>query len=381
MKLTMPQSQQKPQERRDQFSKIISNMTVVVVDTVAGSRSRILKALLELGAKKSSIGIAGNYEHGIAEIKRLKPKLIISDYTLDNKRPGLDLLNIQRSIYPEHRDCIFLLLTANNSQSAIAQAAEEDVDDFILKPYTHESLMTSIVEASLRKIHPSDYMKKIEAGKAALVNGDLKKAMENFDLAKALNPKPSLALFYRGQVEVVQKSLDQAGDDFKKGLGHSKIHHKCMIGLHESLLKQNRIDDAYAVLKRLTQYYPANSTRLQAVLRMAVKTLNFDDVYDYHPVYKALGDQSDIMIRHLCSALVVAAKYHLMKKNKARALQHFNKVVESCQGRASYLRFSVEVLTEFKMYPEAERVLAQFPATARYGQDYQTLEVLVRNRA
>ena len=369
------QPHQKQKERRDQFAKIASKISVVVVDPVAGSRARILKALVDLGVGKGNIALASKYEQGVEEIKRLKPKIVISEYTL-NSRPGLALLPLL-----ENQDCVFLLLTSNNSQSAIAQAAEEDVDDFILKPYTHESIMNSIVEATLRKVHPSDYMKKIEEGKTALLNGDLKKAMANFDQAKGLNPKPSLAHFYRGQVEVLERSLDKAGDDFKKGLGHSKIHHKCMIGLHESLLKQNRIDDAYAVLKRLTQYYPANSTRLQSVLKMAVKTLNFDDVYDYHPVYKALGDRSDTMIRHLCSALVVSAKYHLMKKNKARALQHFNKVVEACEGRANYLRFSVEVLVEFKMYPEAARVLAQFPATARYGQDFHALEALVRNRA
>ena len=365
---------------RELFSKYIASVTIVIVDQVAGSRFRIIKALIELGAKKTNIGVASTHQQAFAEIKRLKPKLVISDYTLDNNQSGLDLLNTQRSLYPKgpaNQDFVFLLLTANTSQSAVAEAAEEDVDDFILKPYTTESFKNSVVAATLQKIFPDPYMKKIETGKAALASGELSKALESFDQAKTLSPKPSLAYFYRGQIELLQDSLLKAQEDFKKGLTHGNFHHKCMTGLYELLVRRDRIDDAYFVLKRLARFYPANSKRLMSVLRMAVNTANFEDVQDFHEVFKEHGDQSDLLVRYFCSALVVSGKHYLRSDNKNRALEHFDKVAETCRERHRYLRFSIEAMVEFKLFNEAEKYLEKFPMKARHSEDYKAMDALL----
>jgi hypothetical protein len=54
------------------------------------------------------------------------------------------------------------MVTGNSSQSAVSpEAAEEDVDTFILKPYTIE-IFSSVcfLKAAMAKLYPSDYMKK-----------------------------------------------------------------------------------------------------------------------------------------------------------------------------------------------------------------------------
>ncbi|MGZ3709582.1 MAG: response regulator, partial [Bdellovibrionota bacterium] len=121
------------------FSKFLAVNSVVIADSSSTSRSYLANLLVKMGAKTSSIGLASSFEDALEEIARVKPKIIICDYDLE-KRCGLDLLQEQRKQNPDAKDRLFILVTGNSSQTAVARAAEEDVDTYIIKPFTAETL-------------------------------------------------------------------------------------------------------------------------------------------------------------------------------------------------------------------------------------------------
>ncbi|MFM9577942.1 hypothetical protein, partial [Streptomyces turgidiscabies] len=87
-------------------------------------------------------------------------------------------------------------------------AAEEDVDAYILKPFTAELVRKVISQAILKKLEPSKYLQTIEEGKNFLEDKHFPEAEEMFRKAIALDPTPTLALYYHGYAQAVRQAMD-----------------------------------------------------------------------------------------------------------------------------------------------------------------------------
>jgi CheY-like chemotaxis protein len=358
------------------FTKYLTENTLLVADTHSASRTRLVATLVQLGAKRTSIVTAGSYVEAEAETTRVKPRIVVCDYEL-GPRSGLDLLMDQRKVRPDSRECLFALVTGNTSQAAVARAAEEDVDTFILKPYTIDSIKKTLMQTCIAKICPSDYIKLIEAGKDHLQGGRLDEAEAQFETAMAKSPSPTLACFYLGQVEAIREAIAQASDSYQKGLTFNKIHFKCLVGLYEILMNQKRYAEAYEAVKRIAKYFPANPKRLASVLRLAISTSNFDDIESYYRLFSLLDDRSDELVNYMCSAMVVTGKHYLKQKVKSRAIEVLEKGVVTAAGRTKFIRYAIETLVEAKMVKEASGFLKRFPADTRTKEDYLTADLVV----
>src|SRR5690606_9220694 len=108
---------------------------------------------------------------------------------------GFDLFKFIRDKYPLRKDLCLILVTSNITQAAVAKAAEEDVDSFIIKPYTIQGIKENLVATIINKIAPSPYVIKVEEGKELLKNKNYTDAIDVLKEALKLHPKPSLALF------------------------------------------------------------------------------------------------------------------------------------------------------------------------------------------
>src|SRR4051812_20395811 len=115
----------KPDKQAELFAAYIQKRKIVIADVSSGARTGLAKSLVDLGAKMNNITLATSYENAVSAINEKKPDVVICDYQL-GPRCGLDLLADQRKVRPESKECLFVLVTGNTSQSAVAQAAEED---------------------------------------------------------------------------------------------------------------------------------------------------------------------------------------------------------------------------------------------------------------
>lgn len=365
-----------PDKATKVFTGYISDKKIVIADPGGAARAGLCKILTDMGAKQTNIKLARNYDEAAAAIKELKPHLVLSEFEL-GRSSGLNLLQEQRSQHPDTVKSLFVLVTGNTSQGAVAQAAEEDVDTYVLKPYTSEILRGSILRAAAAKLYPSDYAKAIEIGKKQLFEGKIAEAQATFEGAIKLDPKPSLAHFYHGQAKLLQKSVDEAQADYLAGLQFNKIHYKCMVGLYELLMEKKNYAEAYDVVKRISRYFPSNPKRMTAVLRLAVMTRSYEDVERYYQIFTGLDQRNEELIKYVCAALVVCGKYYLQTNFPNRALTLFQKSATTASGRTNILREIILALLEHHQAKEASEFLKRFPADTQSGPDYLAMEYAV----
>jgi len=112
------------------------NMKVLVVDDYATMR-RILKNILrKMGFK--NIMEADDGSTALAVLKKEKVGLILSDWNM-SKVTGLELLKAVRGD-ESTKHIPFLIVTAESQKDCIIQAVQAGVSNFIVKPFTAETI-------------------------------------------------------------------------------------------------------------------------------------------------------------------------------------------------------------------------------------------------
>ena len=364
-------------KREELFAKFLAQTKAFIVDTSPASRARLMKTLVDMGAKPHLIQTFCNYEEAEARIGEM-PQIVITEYRLRDKS-GFDLLQTFRK-YKGNERSLFILITANSSQSLVAQAAEEDIDAYILKPYTQESLKSSLMMAAMAKFFPSDYALKIDEGKKLLFGGKPAEAKVSFEEAMKLHEKTALACFYYGQAELMENALGKAEEMYTEGLSHNKIHYKCLTHLFDLLFNLNRHDEAYEVVKQIATYFPANPKRLSTVLRLAIMTDNFKDIESYYELFTSIENRTDELVRYICAAMITCGRYYLIHNYPDRALKLFEKVKTTAAGREKYRLYVIQHLVEFSLDEEAPAYLERFTGDNYRTREYKIAEFLVKTK-
>ena len=358
------------------FEEYLSSRKVLIADPNRSSRTGIARTLSEMGARTSNITMCDNFDEALEAVKTIKPEIIVADYDF-GKAGGLTLIQEQRLHQMGNKLSLAMIITGNTSQSAVAQAAEEDVDTFILKPYTVEGLKKGIMNAAIMKLFPSNYLKTIASGKELLHSGKPAEALAIFIEAKKLDTKPTLACFYAGQAELMKKAMEEAGGNYKDGLTYNKIHYKCLVGLFDMLMERKAYQEAYDCMKKVAQYFPANPNRLASVIRLAVMTKSVEDMERYYQIFIGLDTRSPELTKYICAGLIVCGKYYIKTKNNSRALDLFRKAAVSGAGNVKFLREIISTLIEYKMTKDASEFLGRFPADLRKGTDFLTCQYMI----
>lgn len=365
-------------KKRELFSKFLKENKVLIVDKSSASRRRLLKTIVDMGCPRQQIFSVAHYSEASETIKNDRPKLVLSDFSIQGGS-GFDLFKEYRESVTSLDDTTLILVTSNISQSAVAKAAEEDVDSFIIKPYTVKSLEKSLVTAVINKLYPSKYMKKVDEGKQKLFSGEYEEALEIFEEATELSKSPSLALFYHGQAKYFMSEMDEAQVDYKAGLKFNAIHFKCQVGLFELFMKENKPKEAYDVVKNIAKYFPANPERLKQVVKLAVITGNYEDLSDFYDIFTILEERPVDVVNHVCSGLYVLGRHYFCSGDKKKAKEVFEKVAISCMGEPKFLRALIGKYVEEKMFPEAEGLLTRFPLGSEEGLFYKVSRYLAHS--
>lgn len=365
--------------KKDIFKKFLEENEVLIVDKNPGSRNRLLKTIYDLGCKRHMIHTCGSLFEAQEIVNTKKIGIVLSDYLIGGGS-GFDLFKIIRDKNPSDRELCLILVTNNISQSAVAKAAEEDVDSFIIKPYTIQSIQESLISTVCQKIRPSEYIQKIEEAKELMKAAAYKEAMDVLKVATTLHPKPALALFYIGQVEYLEKHLELASESYNEGLILNSIHYKCLVGLFDILIHLEKNNEAYSVVKKIAKYFPANPDRLVQIVRLAVKTANFQDMQMYYDIFKNLDERQSTVINYIGAGMFVAGKYHLANNIPDVALKYFDNIAVSCSEFPKFIRGIVTALVEFDRPEEAQKFMSRFPAGAKETPDYMISEFLLASR-
>lgn len=366
-------------DKKDVFKDFISKNGVLIVDKNPSSRSRLLKIMCDLGAKRTNVFTASSVKEAEEIINAKNIGLILSDYFIAGGS-GFDLFKMIREKEPQRKDLCLVLVTGNVSQTSVAKAAEEDVDSFILKPFTVDSIQNSLITTVTNKVKPNPYILRIEEGKALIEEGKYDEAIKKLKSAVSLNLKPSLAQFYIGQAEYLKEQAENAISSYNKGLEFSNIHYKCLVGLYQIFIKHQKWDDAYHVVKKIAKFYPANPERLMEIVRLTVKTNNFEDMKIYYEIFTALDERPSDVVNYLGAGLYVAGKYFLKRNELEKALQYFDNIAVSCSEFPKFIRAIISALVEFDKADHASKYLSRFSVETKNNEDYMVSDYLITSK-
>lgn len=112
------------------------DIKVLVVDDFSTMRRIVKNILRQLGF--NNIVEADDGTTGLGVLQKEKIDLIISDWNMP-KMTGLDLLKAVRSD-DALKDIPFLMVTAEAQQENIIEAVKAGVSNYIVKPFTAETL-------------------------------------------------------------------------------------------------------------------------------------------------------------------------------------------------------------------------------------------------
>ena len=115
-------------------------LRVLVVDDTSVSRALICDALDQIGMK--NVSIARDGEEGLHAMIAKPSHLVISDLNMP-KLDGLGLLRAVRECEPIKK-AAFILVTGRGDNAVVAQGRKYGLNNLLAKPFTVESLRTSI---------------------------------------------------------------------------------------------------------------------------------------------------------------------------------------------------------------------------------------------
>jgi len=120
----------------DLFSKL-KEMKILLIDDDEWIRDSLTLFFEGEGCRLVAFETA---EEGLDAIKKKSYDIVIADYKL----PGMDGLEFFSLLQKSHPNVIKILITAYGSKEVVSEAFKVGIHDFIDKPFTSESIETSL---------------------------------------------------------------------------------------------------------------------------------------------------------------------------------------------------------------------------------------------
>ncbi|MCB0414849.1 MAG: response regulator [Bdellovibrionales bacterium] len=357
----------------NEIKEFFTNQLILILDTSRSTREMVKTILLEYNVDPVNILATENYDKAVSFIKEKKPIIIFTDIQI-NEHSGIGLLHKVSEYAPKVSDRLFYVITSNADETAVAEAAEEDVDGYVLKPFSKEYFVNYIESTIEEKIRPSSYFKEIESGKELLEENELEMALEHFSSAKKMNDKPSLACFYSGEAQRRKKNSLNALLEFEEGLEINPIHYRCLVGKFETLDELKQTEEAYGVVRTLTKYFPVSPQRLGKIFKLAVFTHNFSDAKKYYELFEKIERKSLSLRKIVAAALKVSGKFLLNHNDQAGALEAFKNAIISSKLDPALITDIVSYLIEKNRIKDAEELLKFYPGDNRNSEDFLNLD-------
>lgn len=185
-----------------------SRMRFLVVDDFSEFRSSIRGVLGLLAVQQ--IDMAANGEEVLELCRRNRYDVILHDYNLGKGASGqqiLERLHAERLLSPH---CIFIMVTAENTQAMVLAALECEPDDYLSKPFSKVALQTRLERMVRRKRVLAPVLTAVEAGDNEQVIQACQ-AIEAEDQRHAVlcQRYKADALFLLGRYTELEKMLEQ----------------------------------------------------------------------------------------------------------------------------------------------------------------------------
>jgi DNA-binding response OmpR family regulator len=122
----------------------------LVIEDQEASRKTLQMCIQSMGG--SSIDLAASFNDAVNRIQRHMPDVIVCDYMLGSGRTGQQLLEDLRRSSRLPDTVAFLMVTAERTYEQVVSAVELAPDDYIIKPFSPETLRSRMERVIRKKI-------------------------------------------------------------------------------------------------------------------------------------------------------------------------------------------------------------------------------------
>lgn len=294
-------------------------LAVLIVDDFPNMRRTIKNMLHSLGYFKLSE--AGDGDEAKETLSRMHGtasavQFVILDWNMPRVH-GIDVLRFIRSDPRFMLNVAVLMVTAENWAEEIIEAAEDNVDGYIIKPFVAKTLEEKIKQILARKSNPTKLEKLFREGMAAKNKSDFAKAKEKFGEILSQNPNSPRSLRELAKLAVMEKDYPKAEELLKKALEINKEYTKGMQDLGALYVETGRDDEAMTVLEDAVKISPRNGDRLALIGGVYMRKKRYADLVALFEKAHRMGLS---MIRYDLDVLLAAANLETGKVDRAREI-------------------------------------------------------------
>ncbi len=342
-----------------ELSTKISNLKYLILDPKNTIKETTLNTLANLGVHEDNIFNASTIEESLKFLLTTRPSYLAC-FIEPNDKDIFKLIDEHKKLYPNNFDRFFLAFSHNKSIYTFAQALEEDIDDYIVEPYTQSKLLQKIQKTIKNKSFPTQYQFILNEIKAKIETKDYTGAKGLTTVACALHPRPSMVYYYNARINMLENNHDQAIKDAISGLKFNKEHYRCLMILHDLYFKTKNFDNAYKVLRKVFQTFPLSMLRIYDMFKLAIFSSEFEELEKY--CTKILGEETVNMdiIRFCTAGLAICAYNSLKQDDEVIGVQHLNKALKYSQNDPKILRNIFKMFVQFGLYNNSESTYAKF---------------------
>lgn len=285
----------------------LDSMSVLIVDDMESMRKSI-RGMLKMLHIGGTIRLAENGRDGWRLLNNVPIDLAIIDWNMPIMK-GIELLEHIRAS-KEHRDMPVIMITAEAEKEIVSEAAESDIDGYLLKPLTTQSLDERIRSVIHQANNPPKAAQHLIKGREFEESGKLPEAIA--EVKEALKERPTssrvlrkLAQLYSGigQDDVAEKCLLKA-----VSVNNHDAVSRYMLG--ELCLKKNDLAGAIKYYDQAISISPRNISKgveLGEVLLQ--KGLGTDAFMIFEKVLKYSG-KSLMQTEKVAQCCIAAGEYH-----------------------------------------------------------------------
>lgn len=243
-------------------AEYVANKKILILDQSGTTRSQLSKLLQELGANRDNIFNLRYPGEAKAIVAQENISIVLSEFEVDGV-PSLPLFEKVMQNFSD-RDRTLILVTKNAAQSTVAQAMEEEVDSYILKPFVYNYIKESLVKTFFAKEHPSSTQKKIFEARQKILEKNWNEAQPIVnELLKGGAKAPAIAHYLQGSICLGKDQVSEAKNFFQNALKVQKAHFKSLNALYDIYYREEDYENALAMIEVIRQMLPLSPKKLE----------------------------------------------------------------------------------------------------------------------
>jgi len=213
------------------------------------------------------------------------------------------------------RDMPVVMVTGETNSEIVAEAAESDIDAYILKPLTVKSLGDKIAEVVERANHPPPMSYHLKKARGLEEAGDLEAAIKEIKKAMDSEPKSTRPIRELGKIYLKMKNIEEAEKWLSKAAKMNPLDVIAFHSLGELYLTRNDIDKASECLDKAMRISPRHVGRGVQFGKVLVQKGAVRKALSVFDKAIALSDQSLVLREEVADFCLKEGFYEYTEKN------------------------------------------------------------------